>query len=171
MVYGFSGSVPWTLVSPVLLCCTAVQILSSVKWKRIEQDINSKKLATSREQKTQLKSNALLHWREDQQDPGLQNGHSVMKTQVSVAHRAVSPWTSSRKHYRACWARNYKLPRNHRRFSASSIARYLKKMRYISAGFGPERKSIIIWLMGIAFIFCKHSCTWEHSPRCYNNKQ
>ena len=51
MVYGFSGSAPWTLVSPVLLCCTTVQILSSVKWKRIEQEVNSKKLATSKEQK------------------------------------------------------------------------------------------------------------------------
>lgn len=49
MVYGFSGPAPWTLVSPVLLCCTVVQILSSVKWKRFEWKVNSTKLLTSRE--------------------------------------------------------------------------------------------------------------------------
>lgn len=84
MVYGFSGSAPRTLVSPVLLCCTAVQILSSVKLKRIEWQVNSKKLAKSSEQ---LKSNTLLHRREHQQDPGLEDDLLL----VHVADRDVSP--------------------------------------------------------------------------------
>lgn len=38
MVYGFSGPAPWTLVSSVLLCCTAVHILSSVKQTNKKED-------------------------------------------------------------------------------------------------------------------------------------
>lgn len=47
--------------------------------------------------------------------------------------------------------RNYKLPGKHRRPSASSVARYLYKIRYLSTGFVPERKHIVIWLMGVTF--------------------
>lgn len=63
-------------------CCAALQSRSYLllNEKGLNGKLTAKKPCNKQRTRKQLKSNTLLHWIERQQDPGLQNGHSVMKT-------------------------------------------------------------------------------------------